>query len=177
MRSRQTADGSLRPADAVVVLGCRVDRGGKASAALNRRVDCGIRLFHEGAAPLLVLSGGGAGPISEAEVMRRAALARGVPEIALLTEPTSRNTFENANETARLLGSRGLRSVLLVSHRAHLPRARLLFRLAGLRVIGCAAASPTTRLWGACAAVHEFAALPVSLLRSIFHTRETRTPE
>ena len=59
--------------------------------------------------------------------MRERALGWGVPEAVLLIEPASRNTFENARETARLLGLRGLRSVLLVSHRIHLPRAILLF--------------------------------------------------
>src|SRR5438477_11435812 len=71
--------------------------------------------------------------------MRRAAIADGVPPTALLIDIVSRDTFENARETARLLSARGLRSVLLVSDRVHLPRAALLFRLAGLRVAGRAA--------------------------------------
>jgi len=114
-----------READAIVVLGCRVGPGGSPSGALVRRVDRGVGLFHEGAAPLLVLSGGGAGPVAEAAIMRKMALRWGVPEAALLIEPFSRNTFENARESARLLGLRGFRSVLLVSDRTHLPRAIL----------------------------------------------------
>ena len=106
-----------------------------------------IRLLQEGAAPLLLLSGGGDGPVPEAEIMRRMALARGVPEAALLVEPGSRDTVENARETARLLRSRGGRSVLLVSDRAHLPRAALLFRLAGLRVAGRAGVPPPSIRW------------------------------
>ena len=148
-------------ADAIVILGCR------GRAALSRRLDCGIRLFEAGAAPLLVLSGGGRGPIEEAELMRRAALARGVPESALLVEPTSRNTFENAQETARLLRSRGLRSVSLVTDRTHLPRATALFRLAGLRVTGSAAVPPSSLTRGIGAAIREMAALPWSLLRAV----------
>jgi uncharacterized SAM-binding protein YcdF (DUF218 family) len=101
-----------------------------------RRLDCGIRLLQAGAAPLLLLSGGGSGPVPEAEIMRRMALARGVPDAALLVEPRSRDTVENARESARLLRPRGGRSVVLVSDRVHLPRAALLFRLAGLRVAG-----------------------------------------
>jgi uncharacterized SAM-binding protein YcdF (DUF218 family) len=68
--------------------------------------------------------------------MRRAAIAHGLPQAALLIDRMSGNTFENARETARLLNARGLRSVLLVSDRAHLLRATVLFRLAGLRVTG-----------------------------------------
>jgi uncharacterized SAM-binding protein YcdF (DUF218 family) len=114
-------------ADAIVVLGCR------GPAALTRRLDRGIQLYQVGAAPLLVLSGGNPGPIEEAEFMRRVALARGVPESALLVEPVSRNTLENARETARLLRSKGLQSVVLVSDRLHLLRARLPFWFAGDR--------------------------------------------
>jgi len=128
-------------ADAVVVLGCR------SSTRLMRRLDCGIRLLQAGAAPMLLLSGGGDGPVPEAEIMRRMALARGVPEAALLVEPGSHDTVENARETARLLRPRGGRAVFLVSDRAHLPRAALLFRLAGLRVTGIAGVPPPSIRW------------------------------
>jgi uncharacterized SAM-binding protein YcdF (DUF218 family) len=147
-------------ADAIVVLGCR------GPAALQRRLEIGIRLFERGAAPLLVLSGGGSGPVPEAELMRQAAIAHGVPPTALLTDILSRDTFENARETARLLSARGLGSVLLVSDRVHLPRAALLFHLAGLRVAGRAAVPAPSLRRAAGAALREIAALPWSLLRA-----------
>jgi len=59
---------------------------------LTRWLNQGIYLFQAGAAPLLLLSGGGSGPVPEAEIMRRIAIARGVPEAALLVEPGSRDT-------------------------------------------------------------------------------------
>ena len=49
---------------------------------------------------MLVFSGGGHGPLPEAELMRRAAIAHGVPPTAMLVDPVSRDTFENARETA-----------------------------------------------------------------------------
>jgi uncharacterized SAM-binding protein YcdF (DUF218 family) len=149
-------------ADAIVVLGCR------GSAALARRVACAVGLFRAGAAPLIVLSGGGRGPVAEAQRMRGAALAIGVPETALLIEPRSRDTLENARETARLLRSRNLASVLLVSDRTHLPRAALLFRLAGLRVAACAAPPGSSLARAVAAALREIAALPWSLARALF---------
>ncbi len=115
---------------------------------------------------MLVLSGGGSGPTPEAELMRRAAIAHGVPPTALLIDPVSRDTFENARETARLLSARGLRSVLLVSDRVHLPRAALLFRLAGLRVAGRAAVPARSLRRQAGATLREVVALPWSLLRA-----------
>jgi uncharacterized SAM-binding protein YcdF (DUF218 family) len=148
-------------ADAVVVLGCR------GSAALKRRLEIGIRLLEKGAAPLLVLSGGGSGPLPEAEWMRGAALAHGVPQTVLLIDPTSRNTFENARETARLLAARGLGSVVLVSDSAHLCRAAVLFRLAGLRVAGRAGVPARSWRRAAGAALRESAALPWSLVHAL----------
>jgi uncharacterized SAM-binding protein YcdF (DUF218 family) len=152
--------GRCSEADAIVVLGCR------GPVALRRRLEIGIRLFERGAAPLLVLSGGGRGPLREAELMRRAAIAHGVPPTAMLVDPVSRDTFENAGETARLLSARGLRSVLLVSDRVHLPRAALLFRLAGLRIAGRAAVPAHSLRRQAGAILREIAALPWSLLRA-----------
>ena len=155
--------GRCSEADGIVVLGCR------GPAALRRRLEIGIRLFDQGAAPLLVLSGGGSGPTPEAELMRRAAIAHGVPPTALLIDPVSRDTFENARETARLLSARGLGSVVLVSDRAHLPRAALLFRLAGLRVAGRAAVPARSLRRQTGATLREIAALPWSLLRVASH--------
>jgi uncharacterized SAM-binding protein YcdF (DUF218 family) len=151
----------------VVVLGCRSTTG------LTRRLEHGIRLFQTGAAPMLLLSGGGTGPVPEAEIMRRMALARGVPETALMVEPRSRDTVENAWETARLLRPRGGCLVFLVSDRAHLPRAALLFRLAGLRVAGWAGVPPPSILWEVDTIVREFVALPSSLARAFFHLGHT----
>ena len=155
----------MKNADAIVVLGCR------GSVGLMRRLDRGIGLFQQGAAPLLVLSGGGAGSVPEAEIMRCIALDRGVPETALLVETGSRDTVGNARETAQLLRARGRRWVLLVSDRAHLPRAALLFRLAGLRIAGWAGARPSSLRWELGTALRECAALPGSLARALIRPR------
>ncbi len=149
------------PADAIVVLGCAP------SARLARRIDRGVELYRNQAAPILILSGGGRRAEPEAEIMRRAAMAAGVPERAMLIEPMSRDTLGNARETARLLRAYRLRSVVLVSDRTHLPRAALLFRLAGVAVAGRSGVRSRSLLWEIGAAVRELAALPWSLVRAI----------
>ena len=170
-RSAPAAEPSARlnqeRADAIVVLGCRLFPGGRASERLRRRVAVGIALYREGAAPLLVMSGGGAGPVAEAAVMRDLAQEAGVPETALLLDPESRNTFENAANTARLLQAVGKSRVVLVSDRVHLPRAARLFRRAGLEVVGVAGvpASSMRRAMGA--VLYETA----SLVRGLFRRR------
>jgi uncharacterized SAM-binding protein YcdF (DUF218 family) len=133
-----------------------------------------VRLFAAGAAPLLLLSGGGRDAEPEAAAMRALALAAGVPEAAIVIEPRSRDTLGNARECALLLKARGLRRVVLVSDRAHLPRAALLFRLAGLEVVARSAALPPSRGWGIGARLREAAALPKSLLRALVLRRRGR---
>ena len=149
------------------MLGCRLFPGGRPSERLRRRVRLGVGLYREGAAPLIVMSGGGTGPVGEAAVMRDLAQEAGVPETALLLEPESRNTFENAANTARLLHEAGKSRVVLVSDRAHLPRAARLFRRAGLDVVGVAGvpASSMRRAMGA--VLYETA----SLVRGLFRRR------
>jgi uncharacterized SAM-binding protein YcdF (DUF218 family) len=154
-------------ADAIVVLGCALRPGGEPSPALQRRAALGICLYRAGRAPLLLLSGGG----GEAVAMRQMALAAGVPEPALLCETGSRNTAENACFAASLLYERGLARVVLVSHAAHLLRARLLFRLCGVRVVGSAGVPARSATAAALLSLAEIAALPRSLLRILARRR------
>jgi uncharacterized SAM-binding protein YcdF (DUF218 family) len=120
-------------ADAIIVLGCAL-RGGAPSPALARRVGCAVALLRQGRAPCLVLAGGGDGP-TEATAMRDIARREGIADAAILLEQRSRNTYENAVETARLLHERGFRRIILVTDRYHLPRARMLFRAAGHAIV------------------------------------------
>ena len=146
-------------ADAIVVLGCRVDGTGSPSERMRRRMALAVALYRNGAAPLIVLSGGGAGPVAEAEAMRDLALAAGIPAAALLLEPDSRDTLANAANTARLLKALGKSRIVLVTDRAHLPRATLLFRRAGLDIAGVAGV-PASSIRRALAAVfYEIASL------------------
>ena len=155
-------------ADAIVVLGCA------GSARLQRRVEYGVRLYREGVAPVLLLSGGGNGPEPEAEIMRRIALALGVPQAALLIEPNSRDTLGNADEAALLLRAHGLRTVVLVSDRAHLRRAAPLFRLAGVAVAGRSGLRAPSLLREIVATIREMAALPWCLVCALLTGRESR---
>jgi hypothetical protein len=80
-----------RPADAALVLGFALDAAGRPLPSLIARIDHGAALYRAGIVPRLVLTGGpGAAGMTEASVMRALALARGVPEAALLLEPRAR---------------------------------------------------------------------------------------
>lgn len=123
-----------RPLTAVV-LGARVYEDGTPSPALVDRVALGVKLLGEGRARRLLLSGGtpDTRPV-EAEVMARLAREAGAGTEALVLEPRSRSTFENARECAALLAADGETEVLLVSCDFHLARAGAQFRSHGLTV-------------------------------------------
>jgi uncharacterized SAM-binding protein YcdF (DUF218 family) len=158
----------LPEADAIVVLGC------SPSPRLERRLERGVQLYRQGVAPVLLMSGGGSGPVSEAEIMRRMALASGVPDSAVLIEPSSYDTLENARNTARLLRSRGWQTVVLVSDRTHLCRATLLFRLAHVSVVARSGVRARPPLKEIGTAIREMAALPRSLFRALAADQESR---
>ena len=134
----------LAPADrfdAIVVLGGGVDEKGslrpttEPSSYSRNRTTCGVDLYQQGYAPLLVLTGGdakifGTGP-QEAVQMKRWAVRLGVPESATKIDTEARNTYENATGTKRLIGPA---SILLVSSASHLPRAVPVFTKQGFRV-------------------------------------------
>jgi uncharacterized SAM-binding protein YcdF (DUF218 family) len=154
---------------AIVVLGAKVLPDGRASAALVRRMEVAILLYRAGMAPLLVLTGGGRQAVPEAEVMQQIALTAGVPTAALLIEPRSRTTLENAIETAKLLTPRGARAVVLVTDGYHALRARLLFRMAGLTVVAVHTARVPLRPRLAMIAA-ECVKLPINLVRAALRT-------
>jgi len=98
----------------------------------GQRLIHAARLYRASRAPLIIMSGGNVvrddryedESIAAADMM----VELGVPRSALATETRSRNTYENAVETARVLREKGLRRVLLVTSASHMPRAMAVFR-------------------------------------------------
>ncbi|HUL60124.1 MAG TPA: YdcF family protein [Anaeromyxobacteraceae bacterium] len=128
--------------DAVVVLGGAVDDAASRSSGEVEltegadRIVRGFELVRAGNAAHVLYSCGsvapGPGDVPEAE--RVAALYRrwGLPEERIVAEVHSRNTRENAVESARIVRERGWRTLLLVTSAAHMDRALGCFRAVGL---------------------------------------------
>lgn len=100
----------------------------------------GMRLWRADKAPLLMFSGGNipylsGSPMTEAASLCSLALEYGVDPQAILVEEESRNTYENALFTSRLLRQRGLNRILLVTSASHMPRSVAAFRKQGLEII------------------------------------------
>lgn len=128
--------------DAAVVLGGALDpEASRRSGAIELkeegdRVTRALELWRSGRVRHLVLSGGlvfaEPGDLSEAARMGELLVRWGVPPDALVVEGKSRNTRENAVETARVVAARGFRALVLVTSAAHVPRALGCFRAVGL---------------------------------------------
>ncbi len=125
----ELAERNLKPAEAIVVLGLRLDEKGEAATMLKNRMDFALKLHGQGLAPNLILTGGQArAGRTEAQVMSQMAQARGVKPEAIVLEEAARTTLENATFTARLLAERKWKSAIIVSDRGHLMYALPLFR-------------------------------------------------
>jgi uncharacterized SAM-binding protein YcdF (DUF218 family) len=74
---------------------------------------------------------------SLAHVMRDFLVDHGVAADDLIEEGDSQTTHENAVNTARLLGERGVRRVLLITSAYHMERAVRCFRKQGIDVVPC----------------------------------------
>lgn len=133
-------DGARR-SDAIIVLGA-AQYVGRPSPVFRARLDHGIGLWRRGLAPLLVVTGGrGVGDTtSEAEVGRRYAVRRGIPESAIILEGRGRTTSESMRAVATMLGVRSSNRVILVSDPFHMLRLSVLARRFGMDAVP----SPTT---------------------------------
>jgi uncharacterized SAM-binding protein YcdF (DUF218 family) len=103
-------------ADAIIVLG-----GGP-----DDRPQRAAELYHQGAAPKIIVSGTGDG-----DLYVRTLTAQGVPASAILREPTSASTMQNALYTMPLLRQLHASSAIIVTSWYHSRRAVACFRHAG----------------------------------------------
>lgn len=115
-------------ADAIVVLGGGVIPAG-AWALTDSRAGTGLSLWREGYAPLMLVSGS-----DQARTLAAGYALSGIPLADLRVEATSRNTHENARNTAALLRADGLDDILLVTSPIHMRRAAASFRHEGIHV-------------------------------------------
>jgi uncharacterized SAM-binding protein YcdF (DUF218 family) len=134
----------LPTADAIVVLGGATKPAFPPRPAVDLseagdRVLYGAQLYREGKAPLIIASGGripwrGGGP-SESADMTDILKTLGVPPSAILQDPTSLNTYENAVNVRKIIQERGIRRILLVTSAMHMPRSLQIFRRQGMEAI------------------------------------------
>lgn len=128
-------------ADAAIILGAAV-WGEKPSPVFKERINHAINLYKNGYVHTLIFTGGmGSGDeIAEASVGKYYATTKGVKADDILLETTSRTTYQNLQNTAKLTANYPFKKFLIVSDPLHLKRAVLMARNLGLD----AHPSPTT---------------------------------
>lgn len=133
--NRTGAHDQAQPADAIIVLGARVEPDGQPGPDLRSRTLHGIKLFRRGLAPTFICTGGYHNDRhSAASVACELAVSQGVPAEKILLADGSMTTREDATSTRHLAVANGLQTAILVSHPLHLERARLLFEEQGLTI-------------------------------------------
>ncbi len=145
LETRITPPEIIPSADVIVVLGGGTESYGPPRAAVELngagdRVLYAARLYREGIAPRLLLSGGnitwlGGRPSTPAEEMKEVLVFIGIPQDALWLQPDSQNTYEDALFSARMLKEEGIDRIVLVTSAMHLPRSAALFEKQGIEVI------------------------------------------
>ena len=134
-------------ADAIVILGGALHpnlppRQNVEVGEAGDRLFHGAYLYHKEYAPLIVTSGGWVSLYwdpgeyrSEAAEMKSVLQLLGVPEGAILVEPNSQNTKENAEFTADLLADLSINKIVLITTARHMPRAVAVFEKQGFEVV------------------------------------------
>jgi uncharacterized SAM-binding protein YcdF (DUF218 family) len=141
---RQARTDGARPAEAIVVLGT-AQYNGWPGPVFQARLDHALALWHEGYAPLIVVTGGKmpGDAYTEAEAARAYLTASGVPPEAIISENLASDTWESMQGVARVLAPHGIHDVILVSDGFHLFRSRMMAHDVGLNATGSpATASP-----------------------------------
>ncbi len=131
-----TSAGTEGPADAAVIMGGPINSDGSLPMRTEERVRTAIALWREGRTPVLCFVGGHCPPgfdDTEAEQFGPAAwaLGGGVPEGAIRVDRESRDSWENALQAKRILGTENRRRVLVITQPFHLRRSCFLLRRQG----------------------------------------------
>ncbi|MBD2383992.1 YdcF family protein [Cylindrospermum sp. FACHB-282] len=131
-------------AEAIVVLGGATKSAFPPRPAVDLseqgdRVIYAAQLYRQKKAPIIILSGGrinwrGSGSPESAD-MADVLTSLGIPSEAIVQEPNSLNTYQNAENVRKILESRSIRRVLLVTSAMHMPRSLKIFQRQGIDVI------------------------------------------
>jgi uncharacterized SAM-binding protein YcdF (DUF218 family) len=171
---------TLPKADAIVVLGGYLHPAGgsRRYSEFNEGADrlwMAAMLYRAEKAPVVLLSGGnidflGSVGTPEAIAAKQYLQQWGVPAEAILVEPNSKNTHENAAFSKPILEAKGARQILLVTSAFHMARSLAIFRHEGMQVTP--AATDYQGGWGEGELIFKFLPDSDALARSKVALRE-----
>ena len=129
-------------ADAIVVASAGVHRSGAPTPGSALRSYAAAKLFLEGFAPIVIITGGVTKPYNPPVNIKGMAIVlqgMGVPADKIIIENRSTDTRSNGIETLKILNRLELKKVLLVSHDYHLFRIVSVFEKLGIETYAFAA--------------------------------------
>ena len=125
-------------ADYIIILGAMV-RGNTPSLILDERLQAGLNCIKKHPEAKVILSGA-KGPgenISEAQAMKIYLINNGVDEAKLIKEEKSTNTFENLENSKKIIAKINSKTkILIVTSDFHIFRSKLLASRTGLKAYG-----------------------------------------
>lgn len=131
------AAAELADVDCIVVLGCLVRNDGSPSHMLEDRLKRGVSLYHDGAAPKLLMSGDhGREDYDEVDAMKRYAVEAGVPSADVFMDHAGFSTYETMYRAKAVFGAK---KILIVTQEYHLYRALYAAKALGLEAYGVTA--------------------------------------
>lgn len=134
--------GGRHPVQAVIVLGA-AQYNGSPSPALRARLEVALKAYDALRVPIVLTGGKAPGDaFTEAFTGYRWLHDRGVPDDALLVVTDGRSTWESMVATARVLHSKEVRDVVVVSEPLHALRLRGIAAEVGLNAQVWASAEP-----------------------------------
>ena len=175
---RSTRDSILLPEDAasmedidcILVLGCRVYEDGTPSHMLEDRLQQGVELFLNGAAPKLLMSGDhGQREYDEVNAMKQFAIGSGVDSSDVFMDHAGFSTYESLYRAKEIFG---VEKVIIVTQGYHLHRALYIARALGLEAYGVAS-DPSSYVGQTMRDIREILARNKDFLNTIFWPEPT----
>ena len=128
---------SVSDADCILVLGAGIRTDGSPSPMLQDRLNTGIELYQNGAAPKLLMSGDhGRKKYNEVQTMKDIALDQGVPSEDVFMDHAGFSTYDSLYRARDVFQAR---KVIIVTQKYHLYRALYIARSLGLDAWGVSA--------------------------------------
>ena len=128
---------SVSDADCILVLGAGIRADGSPSPMLQDRLNTGIELYQNNAAPKLLMSGDhGRKKYNEVQTMKDIALDQGVPSEDVFMDHAGFSTYDSLYRARDVFQAR---KVIIVTQKYHLYRALYIARSLGLDTWGVSA--------------------------------------
>ncbi|AIF51112.1 YdcF family protein [Pelosinus sp. UFO1] len=126
--------------DTIIILGAKLI-GQDPSLMLSLRLDEGIKLYREGYAKRIIVSGaqGKDEAISEASSMKNYLVNHGIPSEHIFVEDQSFNTMQNLANSHKIMQENNLKTAIIVSNASHIRRSLILAQNQGISATGAPA--------------------------------------